>query len=434
MKRYRMTATLEAPLVIRRERQSQRSEGVLSVPGTLVRGALAQAYLQRHGSVDETFGKLFLDESSCRYGPLDPGDRVFPLSAVSCKRQPGFLDDQKPEPDPEEEIHGMADQLWLRIAQRLAGKDLPQQLREETRRCRVAGCGQDLKNHSGFWTRQGEEYHEVKAGKRRSVVAHVGIDRYSYTAEPAIFYTLTALQPRESTEGDHAGDGPELSGVVEANEQTAACLGKLLAAEDGLVFLGHARARGHGAVRLLLDESPAPAPGDWTGWSEALLKYLAGIGGTFPRLDGERYFLFGLSLPTGAVLVDEVLRYTLDPASLVPWLPPLPLADARRPVLTLPARDVAGGRLWCLTAITKHERVRGWNAAHGLPRQDEWAVSRGAVYAYLFEGGAAGRKELVQLLSDLERDGLGLRRNEGFGRVMISDDFHRQFHEQESRP
>ena len=83
MKRYRVEARLESPLVVRRERQSQRSEGVQSIGGTLLRGAFAQAYLQCYGQPDTTFRRLFLDEEGCRFGPLDPADRVFPLTASS---------------------------------------------------------------------------------------------------------------------------------------------------------------------------------------------------------------------------------------------------------------------------------------------------------------------------------------------------------------
>ena len=80
-----------------------------------------------------------------------------------------------------------------------------------------------------------------------------------------------------------------------------------------------------------------------------------------------------------------------------------------------------------ITAVTKHERLRGWNAAHGLPRQDEWMVARGSVYVYCFKGTADEREALIGQLVDLSEKGVGLRRNEGFGTVSMSDDFHRRF-------
>ena len=87
MKHYRMMAELLSPLIIRRERQSQRSEGASFIGGTLVRGAFAHLYRHYYGTNDSTFTKLFLHEDSCRYGPLDPGPSIFPLTASPSSRK-----------------------------------------------------------------------------------------------------------------------------------------------------------------------------------------------------------------------------------------------------------------------------------------------------------------------------------------------------------
>ena len=55
MTKVRVHARLLAPLVIKRDRQSERSAGVRSASGTVVRGALASSYLQRYGRADEAF-------------------------------------------------------------------------------------------------------------------------------------------------------------------------------------------------------------------------------------------------------------------------------------------------------------------------------------------------------------------------------------------
>lgn len=417
MNRYGLKATLESPLVIRRERQSQRSEGTRSIAGTLLRGALAQAYLQQYGRPDAPFERLFLDEQSCRFGPLDPADRVLPLTAASCKRVPGFLADR---------AHGMADQLWQRIARRLGGDEPPPELHPTLHGC--LACGQDLKGHTGFWFTDDGKPREPGQQWRQRVVAHVGIDRLTHTAAESLFYTLPALEP--------TSDSEVLSGELEASAEAVVHLQRLLEREDGIVYVGHARTRGCGKVKLEVGDEPLPAAvPDWDRWSGALLAYLSDPVLAIPALSPERHFLFALSLPNGAVLLDELLRYTLDPAGMVAWLPPLPPPDADSPVAKLTeGKPFADGRLWCISAVTRHERVRGWNAAHGLPRQDEWAVSRGAVYAYLFEGDSAGRAALKEQLNALLPSGVGARRNEGFGRVVVSDDFHRLFHQQEKYP
>ncbi|GIW82516.1 MAG: CRISPR-associated RAMP protein Csx10 [Gemmatales bacterium] len=400
MKRYRVKAHLESPVVVRRERQSQRSEGVQFIAGTLLRGALAQAYLQYYGHADATFRQLFLDEEVCRFGPLDPADRVFPLTANSCKRVPGFSEDGK---------HGITDLLTVSLKKRLSQRTVAQQ------RCR--NCGQELKSHSGFWhLKANSTPTEPKRRWRRSMAAHVGIDRPTQTAAESIFFTLPALEPEPTTDGEAS-----LHGWVDAEQDALQALKQLLSQEDHILRIGHARTRGYGRVRVTIGEEVPLAPVDFSGWSKGILSRTA------PELSPDRYFLFTVSLPTGAVLVDDLLRYTLDPAGMVPWLPPLPPPVADTRTFDTPGKEFEGGRLWCVTAVAHHERLRGWNAAHGLPRQDEWLVTRGSVYAYLYEGNSTGQAALHEKLRDLEANGIGARRNEGFGRVAVCDDFHLRF-------
>jgi len=408
VKRYRVEAELASPLVIRRERQSQRSEGAQSITGTLLRGAFAQAWLQRHGAPDASFTRLFLDEHACRFGPLDPAVRVIPRTAFSCKRVPGFREDGK---------HGVVDQLVPLLRSRLG------QTSAEPERCRV--CGQDLKAFSGFWQlKSNGEPTEPKGLWRRTVAVHVGIDRLTHTAAERILFTLPVLEPKaqDSKETPDAGEKSRLHGWIAAADDVLPALQELLRDQEQILRIGHARTRGYGRVRVTIGEELSAAPVDWAAWSREILQRAA------PQLAAEgRYFLFTLSLPTGAILVDDLLRYTLDPAGMVPWLPPLPPPEPTLQTFDLPGKEFAGGRLWCVMAVAHHERLRGWNAAHGLPRQDEWLVTRGSVYVYLYEGDNDGQAELHAKLRQLEADGLGARRNEGYGQVLICDDFHRRF-------
>ncbi len=399
---------LESPLVIRRERQSPRSEGAQTISGTLLRGATAQAWLQRHGTPDASFTRLFLDEQSCRYGPLDPAERVLPLTAFSCKRVPGFQEDGK---------HGVVDRLVPLVRARLG------QTSSDSERCSV--CDQDLKAFSGFWRLKSDgKPTEPKGLWRRTVAVHVGIDRLTHTAAERVLFTLPVLEPQAQDRNGRpdAGEASRLTGWIAAAEDVLPVLQELLRDENQMLRIGHARTRGYGRVRVTIGEEVPAAPSDWAAWSREILQRAA------PQLAGEeRYFLFTLSLPTGAILVDDLLRYTLDPAGMVPWLPPLPPLDPAVRTFDRPGKEFAGGRLWCVTAVAHHERLRGWNAAHGLPRQDEWLVTRGSVYVYLYEGDKSGQAELHANLRALEADGLGARRNEGYGQVLVCDDFHRRF-------
>ena len=410
MNKVPVTAKLLAPVAIKRDRQSERSESVHSVAGTLVRGALASLYLQHHGQVDTTFNRLFLNEASCRFGPLDPGPNHFPLTVVSCKRE-GIK-------------HALVDQLWFRIAQHHLAGDMPENDTTAWRRCRK--CEADLKGHDGFWQRENDCLCEMSSNHH--VAAHVGIDRQTATAAESIFYTLEAMLP--------SGKEVDLHGWLMADAEALTALEQLLWDESHRISVGHHRTRGYGDVRLTLGE---PVERDvsqshtenWKQWSRALIEFLSSPPLSVPDLDPENFY-FSLSFSTGAVFVDRFLRYTIDPADMISWLPPMPSVDAAFPIKDRPTQELsAGGAVRWITAITRHERLRGWNAAHGLPRQDEWAIARGAIYVYCFQGTAEERKALIEQLVTLSKDGVGLRRNEGFGTVIVSDDFHCRFRKQE---
>lgn len=408
------TAKLLAPVAIKRDRQSERSEGARSVTGTVVRGALAAIYLQHHGRVDDTFRRLFLDEAACRFGPLDPGPEIFPLTAASCKRE-GVR-------------HALVDQLWFRVAQHhLAGR-VPADAEAAWRQC--GRCEADLNSQDGFWEGDGDHLSDV-GSDRHHVAAHVGIDRHSSTAAESIFYTLEALLPSDQEQ--------DLHGWLMADDDVLTALQRLLEAENHRISVGHHRTRGYGDVCLRLGDAveadPLTRTQGWEQWSRALLDFLASPALSVPNLDPEDFY-FSLSFPSGAVWVDRLLRYTLDPADMIPWLSPMPPADAAFPMQDRPTRQLeTGGAVRWVAAVTRHDRLRGWNAAHGLPRQDEWAAARGSVYVYRFQGTAAEREALIRRLAALSEDGVGLRRNEGFGRVIVSGDFHRRFcHQQEVQP
>ena len=410
MKKVPITAKLLAPVAVKRDRQSERSGSVRSLTGTSIRGALASAYLQQHGQADDDFKRLFLNERACRFGPLDPGPEIFPLTAASCKRE-GIK-------------HALVDQLWYRIAQHYTEGNLPENAETAWRQCGL--CEADLKGHQGFWRKENGGLSE-NTSDNHHVAAHVGIDRHTNTAAESILYTLEALLP--------SGGKEDLSGWLMADDNALTDLKKLLCAEDYCISVGHHRTRGYGDICLTLgdpmDTENSAAEGNWGQWSSELITFLNSSPLSVPEITLDDFY-FSLSFPTGAVLIDRFLRYTIDLADMIPWLPVIPSVDATFPMAGRPIHQLStGGTLHWVTAVTKHERLRGWNAAHGLPRQDEWMVARGSVYVYRFQGTPEEREALMQQLATLSEEGIGLRRNEGFGRVIVSDDFHRWYANQQ---
>jgi CRISPR-associated protein Csx10 len=66
--------------------------------------------------------------------------------------------------------------------------------------------------------------------------------------------------------------------------------------------------------------------------------------------------------------------------------------------------------------------VPGWNAALGLPKPDTVALARGSVL--LGQCDAGQEQAVLTRLEQIEAEGVGERRNEGFGRVAVCYPIH----------
>src|SRR5690606_15106373 len=67
-------------------------------------------------------------------------------------------------------------------------------------------------------------------------------------------------------------------------------------------------------------------------------------------------------------------------------------------------------------------QVQGWKYLQGLPREDCLAISKGSIFVYktrVVDGG-----ELLVALAVVVSTGVGLRREEGFGKLSVCDSFH----------
>jgi CRISPR-associated protein Csx10 len=70
--------------------------------------------------------------------------------------------------------------------------------------------------------------------------------------------------------------------------------------------------------------------------------------------------------------------------------------------------------------------VPGWNAALNLPKPDTWALGRGSALLFRLPPGH-DRRPVIDRLQEIEREGVGDRRAEGFGRMTACDRFHFYF-------
>jgi len=106
--RYPITITLETPAAFSDAPAMGNETGTLEyIPGSALRGMLANLYLAGKKE-DAAFRRLFVEEC-IQFSNLHPEQSWrLPLSAYSCKRQPGFLKD----PSFTGPSHRVVDRLW----------------------------------------------------------------------------------------------------------------------------------------------------------------------------------------------------------------------------------------------------------------------------------------------------------------------------------
>lgn len=217
------------------------------------------------------------------------------------------------------------------------------------------------------------------------------IERSTGTAAREMLFTQYALVDGQCFQGRVRLTDPSVQEELE----------RLLASGTRL-FLGAARSRGLGEVEIVEWRPGMPDGSLAERWRE--FNAAAWRAGGDP---GSHYF--SLTLLSHLALRDHLLRPVLD--GLGPR--ELGLSDGVELV-----RYPSGRPVVFLQAVV----VPGWNAALGLPKADTVALGRGSVL--LFQSPAAREAEVLRRLASLETEGVGERREEGFGRVVACHPIH----------
>ena len=63
------------------------------------------------------------------------------------------------------------------------------------------------------------------------------------------------------------------------------------------------------------------------------------------------------------------------------------------------------------------EKLRGYNIVNNIRKMDEIVITQGSVISYCINN--EDLEDILKKLEKIEENGIGLRRNEGFGRVRI---------------
>ncbi|HVB24684.1 MAG TPA: RAMP superfamily CRISPR-associated protein [Ktedonobacteraceae bacterium] len=412
MKQYSITLKALSPLAIRADHAQDGSVTAKYVSGTTLMGSLAGVHRHMHGDRTDEFAALFL-HGAVQYPNLYPAvfkdpkiqnatSPVYPLpkTAQSCKRFPGF--------QYQFEGHGVRDTLidWALFSLGSDGKGL--KAIEEHKDCNVC---KESKYYSsmylfpGYYRRDDEEPGVIMSAEVDKCIrlqTHTGINRRTGTVQESILYNREVFE-----------EGMQFWGELKVADELASQFEKLV--EDvgytGLVRVGTGRTRGSGKVTLGIDTFN-DAQGTFEAFKVRLSEFNEKLREQARPFDIQvpDGFYFAVTLHSPVILCDDLLRYegTLSAKRLAQLVNESISVDTFK-------------RVYQAASV---RRVTGWNELWGMPKTNEFAIEIGSVF--LFSCPSEPDNTLLHSLYSLEEQGIGRRKAEGFGRIRISDPFHRE--------
>lgn len=392
--------TLESPIITGgRKPSGQAVEAVQYIRGGLIRGALANALLAdlKNREPDNDFEQLFLDDNAGIFRNCTPGAKVLPATAAGCKDVSGFLADGK---------HGIFDTLLERIVSEKANwmyqPNCPK-------------CSGRVESQSGFYKAARASYKEKHLNTR--LLTRVAINRQRKIAEDELLYHLTALDPiivknkKEASPDAVESEKVILHGSARIPSGLAEKVAQTL--QQKVKRLGGGSSRGLGKVCIAVDKQQASDTLSkrikvFNEGLQAVWQAYADLPNT--EIDPFEGTYFSVNLQSDAILTAED-----------GWQRSMRLTP---PML----QEMAG----CKTDVTlvrsfaSYNYVGGWNAAWRLPKETELVTQMGSVFVFH----TPDIDKWLPKLQTLENIGIGNRREEGFGEIMICDPFHFRSQEQ----
>ena len=383
MKHYRLRLFPESPLALENDHV---------IPASVLRGAIATIALSgcnpAHShdvgpcKADCRYWSLFGTGAGLRisaaYAGSDDDTLPFLASARTCSAHPGFKST---------EGHGVFD---VAIRAWLFERAAPTRLYAPPFMLRCTICGAALMPCEGWYTRHADDDYSLIADSISTPV---------HTGHAALSRRRKRIVAQYSADGLIINRNIYYIARVAVPDQIDALLRDMIA---GGVWIGARRSRGMGAMRTEL--LPLPTDGLTMPLNERIARFNRIVRGeerfytamdnTTQFDDGDWYFTLDLH--------DTALTSPDFAPSIVP---PLPGISSAVPV-----------RQW-LSPRT----VSGWHIAAGLPRRTQIGVSGVILYRVPAD---MNRSEVELALSQIERDGIGVARERGYGFATICDPFH----------
>lgn len=413
---YAVTAVAETPLSIRQGRNNSDASTLDYIPAGALVGALVNAHRLMRNNSDELNSLLFSE--AVRFNNLypaglpevtdeevamklellnDPKLPVYPFpgTARSCKRFGGFHHDS-PQVD---EHHGMYDHLLPLAAFEMSKQTKPEILRSH-KHCQHNNkqglvCNEERSPQKHGYYRRGDNPDQwVSFEVKQMLRTHTGISRATGTVEQSILFSRSVLAA-----------GSCFWGMIQVDDGPATALKQFIAeaSQAGLIRVGSNRSRGMGRITIRLSGFEPDTEEKLAGRLQSFNQVLRDAAGDYD-FDLKYGCYVPLTLTSDAILVDHLLRYQT-------FLGADYLATTHQ---------IDGAEL--VYSNAQPRRIMGWNSLWRLPKADELAVAMGSVFLYGFKTDL--NNQLVANLFELQQAGIGIRRREGYGQILVANPFH----------
>lgn len=388
-KEIKMVLKAETAVSLLRSRSiNQFSETLDYLPGSSVRGAFAEIFLNKRGDKDPDFQRIFVEEAVWFSDFLPSFSEVptlpAPATAAACKR------------------HGAKHEASVR--DRLLEAIIRNTASSSAQEPQCPVCEAPLERlKAGYFESNGSRK-PVKPDKQLRM--HVGISRATGSALHSLLFSYEMLiEEKPGEKKDEKAKPLKFVGTLAAEHDSALeALAKVVPDREHL-SIGHARTRGLGELAIE-QRTPLARANDLTARCRAFNEAVHAKGGD------ANMFYFAITLTSHLALRDRLglpvleglnaRHFGLD-EKMIP-------TDWHKPIVSFLSTNV----------------VPGWNAALGMPKPDTHAISRGSVVVFALPNDR-DRSALMSRLDALEHEGVGERRAEGFGSLRVCHPIHYEF-------
>lgn len=378
--------TLKSPIVPGgRKPTGQTIQSVQHISGGLLRGAVADRWLadSETAAPDDDFRKVFLGSDAGIFRNCYPGTSVLPATAMGCKDFAGFraADDL--------DKHDIFDTLLERLVAEEANILYNPMCPHCDDNGRVAA-------QSGFYTQSDEGCQERTLNTR--LLTRVAINRQRKVAADELLYNLNAIDPL-SVDGEQI----RLYGSARIPSALVSKVADTLQKQVQRLGGGTSRGLGRVCVKVKRRDDADPLERRISDFN-ADLQRMWETYSRLPHVSREAFegTYFSIALQSDAILQEN-------------WQSRMILTAEMLQEMTGCRAEVAPIR-----SFASYDYVSGWNAAWGLPKETNLITRIGSVFVFH----VTDIDTWIPALQTLEEIGVGSRREEGFGQILICDPFH----------